>query len=177
MTVRAEHRWVRGWLIKAAADEKIRHHHEIAHRDALTLASAVETIIAGHILHVRSERLPGRRRPRRDPMPLVDLTVGPDALGAFLLVDYATIRSGEEQRHAVAEQAIRQVRLLLGWERLRALRHALLVVHGPPEQPASRFIEDARMVARGAALSRAFGHKAGITGPIFGPSGTGRSAR
>lgn len=30
------------------------------------------------------------------------------------------------------------------------------------------------IVARGAALARAFGHRAAITGPIFGPSGEGR---
>ena len=37
----------------------------------------------------------------------------------------------------------------------------------------SRHHEDDRIVARGATLSRAFGHRAAIEGPIFGPSGQG----
>lgn len=41
------------------------------------------------------------------------------------------------------------------------------------ERHPSRHHEDDRIVARGAALSRAFGHKPAITGPIFGPSGQG----
>jgi hypothetical protein len=42
------------------------------------------------------------------------------------------------------------------------------------ERHPSRHHEDDRTVERGAALSRAFGHKAAIAGPIFGPSGEGR---
>ena len=41
------------------------------------------------------------------------------------------------------------------------------------ERHPSRHHEDDRIVARGATLSRAFGHRAAIEGPIFGPSGQG----
>lgn len=40
-------------------------------------------------------------------------------------------------------------------------------------QHHTRHVEDDRIVARGAALTRAFRHKPAITGPIFGPSGHG----
>lgn len=42
------------------------------------------------------------------------------------------------------------------------------------ERNPSRHHEDDQTVARGAALARAFGHRAAIAGPIFGPSGEGR---
>ncbi len=41
------------------------------------------------------------------------------------------------------------------------------------ERHPTRHAEDDRIVARGAALTRAFGHKPAITGPIFGPNGAG----
>lgn len=144
-------------------------------RDDLTLSAAEETIREGHVLHVRADRLSGKRRPRRDPMPAVDFTVGQDVRGGFLLVDYSQIRSGEEDAYATAEEAIRQARRRLGWNRISALRLALQKVHGESERADTRRIEeDARLVAAGARMRGAFGHRAGIVGPLFGPSGRGR---
>lgn len=101
---------------------------------AVTLAAAAAAIAEGHILHVRADRLPGRRHPKRDAMSAVDCTVGPDARGGFLVVDYSRIRSGEEVRHETAEEAVRAVRKRLGWGRLRALRAAVTRTC-PPEAP------------------------------------------
>lgn len=74
--------------------------------DHPTLTAVSNTIAAGHVLHVRASRLPGRRSPRRDEMPAVDFTLGPDARGGFLLVDYSQIKSGEEQRHATSGEVL-----------------------------------------------------------------------
>lgn len=144
----------------------------IGARDAVTLAATAETIVDGHVLHVRADRLPGRRSPHRNAMPSVDLTVGPDARGGFLVVDYSRVRCGEEDRHQDIQAAVTAVRRLLGWDRLRALRSELVRIHGEPEK-STRWLEDLRAVERGARLRGAYGHKPGITGPLFGPSGHG----
>ena len=140
---------------------------------AVTLAAAEATIAEGHILHVRADRLPARRHPRRDPMPAADLTLGPDARGGYLVVDYARVRCGEEGRHELAAEAVRAARRLLGWERLAALRAALARVHGEAER-ASSVVEEERLVETGARLRAAYEHRGGIAGPLFGPSGRGR---
>lgn len=136
-------------------------------------AAAVTTIAEGSILHVRAERLPGRRVPKRAALPAVDCSVGPAAHGGYQVVDYSQIKSGREEHFDSAEAAVHEVRRMLGWDRLRALSHALVKVHGPVEKQPSLFEENARTVARGERLRGAYGHKPGITGPLFGPSGTG----
>ena len=140
---------------------------------AVTLAAAEAAIAAGTILHVRADRLPARRHPRRDPMPAVDLTVGPDARGGFLVVDYARVPCGEEVRHELAADAVRAARRLLGWERLAALRAALVRVHGEADR-ASSVAEEERLAETGARMRAAYEHRGGIVGPLFGPSGEGR---
>lgn len=134
MGVRAEHRWQAMLAREARERERVAHHREVTGQIALTLAAAAAAIAEGHVLHVRADRLPGRRSPKRDAMPAVDCTVGPDARGGFLVVDYGRLKSGEEQRHETAEEAVRGVRRLLGWERLRALRAAVTRTC-PPEAP------------------------------------------
>jgi len=137
------------------------------------LTAAERTIAEGTILHVRAEALPGRRHPKREPLPAADLTLGPDARGGFLVVDYVRVRSGEEERHDSTALAVRAVRRRLGWDRLPALSQALVAVHGREEQP-SRVVEEARLVEAGERLRGAFGHRPGIVGPLFGPGGVGR---
>lgn len=137
-----------------------------------TILTAVETTIGeGTVLHVRAERLSGRRRPRRDAMPAADFTVGPDGRGGFLLVDYARIPSGEEARHGTAEEATRWARRLLGWDRVGAFRVALRAIHGEPEKMVSQSEEEARQVERGAALVKAFAHRRPLRAPLFGGCG------
>jgi len=138
-----------------------------------TLAAVEATIAEGRILHVRADRLPAKRYPRRDAMPAADFTVGPDARGGFLLVDYAKKPSGVEERYPTAPEATRAARKLLGWDRLGAARAAIRAIYGEPEHAPSLALEFARGVATGEQMVRAFGHKRGITGPIFGPSGYG----
>ena len=140
--------------------------------NSATITGAQLTIGDGDVLHVRAPALPGKRNPRRYPMPAVDLTVGPDAKGGFLVVDYTRRRSGVEDAFASAPEAIRVVVRALGSERMGALRLALRKIHGEPERPdASRLEEDARAIARGARLRAAFEHRGGIIGPLFGPMG------
>lgn len=170
MGVRAEHRISKRIVREAIADEVDRRNREVRGQQAITLAAAVRTIAEGHVLHVRADALPGKRRPRRDAMPTVDLTVGPDGSGGFLVVDYSQVKSGEEEQHASAEEAIRQVRRRLGWDRLWALRVALRKVHGDAEKVPSRFVEEWQGVDRGARLRVAYGHKANIEGCMGGPS-------
>lgn len=135
---------------------------------------AIETTIAeGRVLHVRADRLPAKRHPRRDAMPAADFTVGPDARGGFLLVDYAKKPSGVEDRYATAAEAARSARKILGWDRLAAAKAALRAIYGEPERATSMAAEDARLVAAGERMGRAYGHRRGITGPIFGSSGHG----
>ena len=140
---------------------------------APTLEAVEATIAAGRVLHIRADRLPAKRSPRRDAMPAADFTLGPDARGGFLLVDYAKKPSGVEDRYPTALDATRAARKLLGWDRLSAARTALRVVHGEPEQAPSLAVEDARLVNAGERMRKAFGHKPDISGPIFGPSGRG----
>ena len=131
---------------------------ELRGQDAITVAAAVRAVAEGHVLHVRAPEPRG-----------VDLTAGPHPVAGALVVGYAVIRSGEEERHATPEEAIAAVGRRLDWH-LDALRAALVKLHGPPEQAPSRHVEEARIAERGAALTRAFGHKADIQGAMGGPS-------
>lgn len=137
---------------------------------AIALSAATATIEEGRVLHVRADRLPGRRSPKRAAMPAIDCTVGPDARGGFLVVNYSRVKSGEEARHETAEDAVGVVLGLLGENRLYAIRFALRRIYGEPERQPSRFAEDERLVARGAALRRAYGHRPDITGCMGGPA-------
>lgn len=134
MGARAEHRWQAMLAREARGRERVAHHREVTGQIAVTIAAAAMAITEGHVLHVRADRLAGRRHPKRDAMPAVDCTVGPAARGGFLVIDYSRIRSGEEERHETAEEAVRAVRKLLGWDRLRALRAAVTRTC-PPEAP------------------------------------------
>lgn len=138
-----------------------------------TIVAVEEIITEGRILHVRADRLPAKRHPRRDAMPAADFTVGPDARGGFLVVDYIKKPGGVEERHTTAAEAARAARKLLGWNRLGAARDAIRAIYGEPERAPSLALEFARGVAVGEQMVRAFGHKRGIVGPIFGPSGYG----
>ncbi len=140
-------------------------------RDTMTLDAVALTIGEGHVLHVRADRLPAKRSPRRDAMPAANFTVGPDARGGFLLVDYSRVPSGREERHETAEIATREARKLVGWDRMPALRFALAAVHGVPKSTAGRDIEDMQTAARGAGLSKAFGHRRPLVAPLFGGCG------
>ena len=170
MGVRAEHRTSKHFVREYEAEERERHHREVRGQQAITLAAAIRTIAEGHILHVRAAGVPGTRRPLRASMPPVDLTVGPDVRGGFLVVEYSTVKSGDEERYPDAEAAIRAVRRRLGWERLRALRVALTKVHGDVEKTPSRFVEEWQSIERGARLNVTYGHKANIEGCMGGPS-------
>ena len=131
---RAGHRGQAMLAREARGRGRAAHRRGVSGQIAVTLAAAATAITEGHILHVRADRLPGRRSPRRDAMPAVVCTVGPDARGGHLVVDYSRIRSGEEERHGTAKEAVRAVRRLLGWDRLRALRVAVTRTC-PPEAP------------------------------------------
>lgn len=145
-------------------------------QNEITIQAAETTIAEGRVLHVRAERLPAKRgKDRRDAQPAVDLTVGPDASGGFLVVDYSRVSSGLEERFETAVLAIRAVRKALTWDRIASLRAALVAVHGEPEQGSSLAVEDARIIAQGARMHAAFGHRPGIVGPLFGPSGHGHA--
>ncbi len=138
----------------------------------VTVTAAQMTIADGDVLHVQAPALPGKRSPRRYPMPAVDMTVGPDAKGGFLLVDYSRRRNGVEDAFTSEQAAIRFVVRTLGAERMGALRMALRKIHGEPERPdTSRLEEEARLVATGARLRGAFEHRGGIRGSLFGPMG------
>lgn len=140
----------------------------------ITIQAAETMITEGRVLHVRAERLPAKRgKDRRDAQPAVDLTVGPDARGGFLVVDYSRVSSGVEERFETAALAIRAVRKALTWDRISALRLVLVRVHGEPDRSVSLAIEDARIVAAGTRMRGAFEHRGGIVGSLFGPGGHG----
>jgi hypothetical protein len=130
-------------------------------------AAALRAIMDGHVLHVRAPAAGGLGR--------VDCTLGPDARGGFLVVDYARAPGGEERRFGDADEASSAALELLGERRVNALSLALAKVHGEPERESGRWVEDTRTVERGARLRGAYGHRSGITGPLFGPSGRGLS--
>lgn len=115
-------------------------------RAEIITTSAVTTITEGHVLHVHADRLPGSRKAHTYAREAVDLTVGPDARGAFLVVDYSHRPGGVEERHATAAEAIRDVSRRLGGERMIAgLGIALVKVHGPaPKSDFSRTIREAQ---------------------------------
>lgn len=138
-------------------------------RNDIIVAAAETTIHDGHVLHVRAERLPGQRYPKRYPMPAVDLTVGPDGHGRFLVVDYSTIVSGDEQRHDTEKEAIRAVRRTLSWERIGSLSTALVKVHGEPEHQTGPSIDDARYRHEGTKLRSFAESRPILSGPLFGP--------
>ena len=169
MGVRAEHRTSKRIVREAEAEEKERHHREVRGQQAITLAAAIRTIAEGHILHVQAAGVPGTRRPLRASMPPVDLTVGPDARGGFLVVEYSTVKSGDEERYPDAEAAIREVERRLVW-RFQALRVALTKVHGDVEKTPSRFVEEWQSIERGARLNVTYGHKVNIEGCMGGPA-------
>lgn len=140
----------------------------------ITIQAAETTITEGRVLHVRADRLPAKRgKDRRDAQPAVDLTVGPDARGGFLVVDYSRVASGVEERFETATLAVRAVRKALTWDRIASLRAALVAVHGEAGQSPSLAIEDARLVSMGARMRGAFEHRGGIVGSLFGPGGHG----
>lgn len=140
-------------------------------RDMMTLDAVALTIGEGRILHVTAERLTAKRSPRRDAMPACSFTVGLDARGGFLVVDYSRLPSGEEERHETAEIATRAARKLVGWDRMPAFRAALRAIYGEPEKVESLCVEDARIAATGARLLRDFGHRRPVISALFGGCG------
>lgn len=138
-------------------------------RADIIVAAAVAALVEGHVLHVRAERVPASRKRRTHALGPVDLTVGPDARGAFLVVDYIQVRSGREDAHPTATEAVRAVRRLLAWGRIQSLFAALVAIYGPPEKCRSRFVDDARQIAAGARMRVAFAGRKPLVGPLFGP--------
>jgi len=137
----------------------------------IVISSAVETITDGHVLHVRAERRPAKRSPRTPALEAVDLTVGPDGRGGFLVVDYTRIRSGREERFSTAEEAIRDVRRRLAWDRVvEGFRPALVAVHGRPEPPDhTRFAREAQIASDGRRMREFAERRPPLRGPLFGP--------
>jgi len=137
----------------------------------IVISSAVETITDGHVLHVRADRRPAKRGPRTPALEAVDLTVGPDARGGFLVVDYTRILSGREERFSTAEEAIRDVRRRLAWDRVvEGFRPALVAVHGKPESPDyARFAREAQIASDGRRMREFSERRPPLRGPLFGP--------
>jgi hypothetical protein len=138
-------------------------------RSDIILAATAEAIAEGHVLHVRADRAPASRKLRTDALPAVDLTLGPDARGSFLLVDYSRIRSGLEGRYTTAEAAAGAVRRLLTWGRISALSAALVAVYGPVERTHGHDIDDAQIAANGRRLRIFAESRPPLRGPLFGP--------
>lgn len=146
----------------------------------ITIQAAERAISEGHILHLRADRMPAQRgADKRDARPRADFTVGPAANGGFLVVDYSRILSGSEERFGTAAEAIREARKMLTWNRIAALRTALVTIFGDSEKATTLVADDARQMAMGARMRDAFGHRGSIVGSLFGPSGVGveRAAR
>lgn len=144
------------------------------------LQSAVEASLAdGDILHIEAAPVV-EKRTARVIAPGFSGTVGPvvgEGFGAFSYgrwpIDERFLRSGE---------AARWIARYVGADRAGALQAALNKAHADEiaeyeerrEQERSRREGEARLVRTGERLRGAYGHKPGITGPIFGPSGIGR---
>jgi hypothetical protein len=142
--------------------------------------AAVELSLSeGFTLHVEAAPIVDKRSGRTVATGFSG-TVGPVAGEGFGVFSYG--RWPIDERFPTAEKAARWIARHLGPERAGALRAALDKAHADEiaeleedrERERSRREEETRLVRAGERLGRAYGHKAGIVGPLFGPSGRGR---
>lgn len=119
-------------------------------QDDTTIAAAVAAIADGRILLVQADRLPGCRSPKRDALPAVSVMVW-RVVGDAYAID--GLKMADRDIYATPEETVRALRRLLSWDRLDALRAALVKVYGAPERTEPMVIEDARVRREGARLN------------------------
>lgn len=122
----------------------------VSTQDEITIAAAVAALTDGRILLVQADRLAGQRSPKRNALPAVNVMVW-RVVGDAYAVD--GLRMADRDIYATPEEAVRAVRRLLSWDRLDALRSALVNVYGAPERAGLMVVEDARIRREGARLN------------------------
>lgn len=99
----------------------------------------------------------------------MDLTIGPDARGAFLVVRYHHIRCGEEERYADATGAVQALEAEMGERFAPAVSAALVATFGAEERGHPREEREAQEREMGRRMREFAASRPPLRGPLFGP--------